>query len=287
MRALIAVILAFFAGVDARAFPTQLEFDPAEAIRVFDPEAAYDFRGIVKLSNCSGSLVRFQGAKDSDPGLVMTNGHCVSVGGGMIPANRFLYRQPSKRTFQLLDRDGSIQVGEITASELIYATITWNDVAIYALNESYEQVRRRFGVEALLLDANRPVLGDSIEILSGYWQRGYSCTIDRFVHELREASYVSRDSMRYSKGGCQTIHGTSGSPILNQRTRLVVGINSTGSDRGERCTMNNPCEVSESGEIYVEKGRSYGDQTHVLYSCLNRDGKIDLTVSGCKLFRQQ
>jgi hypothetical protein len=89
--------------------------------------------------------------------------------------------------------------------------------------------------------------------------------------------------MRYSKGGCETIHGTSGSPILSARTGRVVGINSTGNESGERCMMDNPCEVSESGQIYVEKGRSYGDQTYVFYSCLNARGKLDLNREGCQL----
>jgi V8-like Glu-specific endopeptidase len=217
--------------------------------------------------------------------MVMTNGHCVSSGmGGMMPANRFLSHVASKRTFQFLAADGSIKPGQVAATELVYATITWNDVALYSLEKSYAQIKRDFGIDALLIDPNHPQVGDSIEVLSGYWQRGYSCSIDRFVYELHEAEYVSKDSMRYSKGGCETIHGTSGSPILNARTHAIVGINSTGNDNGERCTMDNPCEVSESGAVYVERGRSYGDQIHVFYSCLNSAGKIDVSVPGCLLY---
>jgi len=217
--------------------------------------------------------------------MVMTNGHCVSSGmGGMMPANRFLSHVASKRMFQFLAVDGSIKPGQVAATELVYATITWNDVALYSLEKSYAQIKRDFGIDALLIDPNHPQVGDSIEVLSGYWQRGYSCSIDRFVYELHEAEYVSKDSMRYSKGGCETIHGTSGSPILNARTHAIVGINSTGNDNGERCTMDNPCEVSESGAVYVERGRSYGDQIHVFYSCLNSAGKIDVSVPGCLLY---
>jgi hypothetical protein len=142
-------------------------------------------------------------------------------------------------------------------------------------------------VDAILMNPSRPNLGDPIEILSGYWQQGYSCKIDRFVFELREGDYISKDSMRYSKGGCETIHGTSGSPILDPRTRTVVGINSTGNDSGESCTMDNPCEVSENGQIYAEKGRSYGDQTHVFYSCLTADQRFDLMKEGCQLFHKE
>jgi V8-like Glu-specific endopeptidase len=90
--------------------------------------------------------------------------------------------------------------------------------------------------------------------------------------------------MRYSKGGCETIHGTSGSPVIVAGTRRVVGINSTGNDSGERCTMNNPCEVSENGQVYVERGRSYADQTWVVTTCLDSRSRIDVKVPGCLLY---
>lgn len=276
---------AWMTGPGAWALPIHQRLDVNRAEQVFATAAAYDFRGIVKLSNCSGSLVRFEGARDEDPALVLTNGHCVNSGqGGMIPANRFLHRLPAKRNVQFLGSDGAILAGSAASKELIYATITGSDVALYALEQSYAQVRKRFGVEALMMDARRPMLDEKIHILSGYWQRGYSCSIDRFVFELREAEYVSRDSMRYSKGGCETIHGTSGSPILSAATGRVVGINSTGNDAGERCTMDNPCEVSQTGQVYVEKGRSYGDQTYVFYSCMDSRGVMDLRLAGCKLY---
>lgn len=272
---------------EAKPLPLHLPLDVERAQKVFDHEATYDFRGIVKLSNCSGSLVRFEGARDQDPALILTNGHCVSGAfGGMMPANEFSYHVPSKRTFQFLAQDGSILPGSVAARELLYATITWNDVALYSLEQNYAQIKQKFGVDAIVMNSSRPKLGDPIEILSGYWQQGYSCRIDRFVFELREAEYVSKDSMRYSKGGCETIHGTSGSPILDPRTRTVVGINSTGNDSGGHCTMDNPCEVSENGQIYVEKGRSYGDQTHVFYSCLDSSARLDLTIEGCRLFHK-
>ncbi|NDG85263.1 MAG: serine protease [Proteobacteria bacterium] len=283
-------VVALSSGIlfsaSAHAKPIHQKRNALRALEVFGTSrASYDFRGIVKLSNCSGSLIRFQGAKDADPGLVLTNGHCVSSGGGgMMPANRFMAHVASRRTFQFLDANGAVKPGQVAATELVYGTITWNDVAIYSLEKSYAEIRKAFGIEALIVDSNHPKAGDGIDILSGYWQRGYSCSIDRFVYELHEAEYVSRDSMRYSKGGCETIHGTSGSPILNARTRAIVGINSTGNDDGERCTMDNPCEVSENGQVYFEKGRSYGDQTWVFYTCLNPAGKIDVSVPGCKLY---
>lgn len=45
----------------------------------FKSNAAIDFEGIVKLSNCSGSLVAFKGAPKTNKAIVMTNGHCLPV----------------------------------------------------------------------------------------------------------------------------------------------------------------------------------------------------------------
>jgi hypothetical protein len=91
------------------------------------------------------------------------------------------------------------------------------------------------------------------------------------------------DSIRYSKSGCKTIHGTSGSPITSRNTGKVIGINNTGNDDGQKCTMNNPCEVSQQGTIYAEQGLSYGQQTYRFYSCLDGQGKLDIKTKGCEL----
>jgi hypothetical protein len=248
---------------------------------------AYDFEGIVQLSNCSGALVRYEDSSATDKALVMTNGHCVPVNGGLMSPGQFLHNQPAQRQFSLLSRDGQSRIGTVTATKIQYATMTGTDVAIYELNETFAQISDKYSVDALTVSAAHPQAGIPIEIISGYWRRGYGCSVDGFVFELREAGYVFTDSIRYEvNGGCKTIHGTSGSPIIEGGTRTVVGVNNTGSDDGEKCTMNNPCEVDESGKVFAQKGRSYGQQTHQIYSCLNVSNQIDLTMDGCKLFKK-
>jgi V8-like Glu-specific endopeptidase len=248
--------------------------------------ADYNFDGIVKLSNCSGALVRFEHSKDSDKGMMLTNGHCFETGpfGGMMEANSFVYNKKASRSVKFLNKDGSMKSGSVSTTVALYGTMTGTDVTLYELDTSFADISKKFGVAALTIDSKRPTEGQEIDILSGYWQKGYSCKIDGFVFQLKEDAYTSTDSMRYSKDGCHTIHGTSGSPIVNRNTGLIVGINNTGNDAGEKCTMDNPCEVSQDGTIFAEKGLSYGQQTYIFYSCLNSAGKIDLSVSGCKLF---
>ncbi|HAR43137.1 MAG TPA: hypothetical protein DCS07_11005 [Bdellovibrionales bacterium] len=103
------------------------------------------------------------------------------------------------------------------------------------------------------------------------------------MHELREDKWTWSDSILYRQPGCQTIHGTSGAPIIDTETYEVVGINNTGNDAGERCTMNNPCEIDADGNITVTFGASYGQQIYWIYNCLNSQNEFELSRPGCLL----
>ena len=269
----------------AQALPIHQTVDFEKAMSQFNTVEAYNFLGTVKLSGCSGSLIRFENSKDTDPGIILTNGHCVQgPHGDMMGANEFISHRKEAQTFRFLAADGSLKTGSETSVELLFATITWNDIALFKLQSTYAQIKKNFGVDALLLDSKHPKVGIDIEVLSGYWHQGYSCKIETFVYELHEEPFVSKDSMRYSANGCHTIHGTSGSPVISHESGKVVGINSTGNDNGERCTMDNPCEVSANGDVFYQKGLSYADQTYVIYSCLNQASEFDLTQAGCKVY---
>lgn len=260
------------------ALNTQLKSNEA-----LDPN--YDFNGIVKLSNCSGSVIRFSGMPDTAKAVVMTNGHCVSTGmfGGMIQPNTAIVNETASRSFKVYNRDGKLV--PINATKIMYATMTGTDVAFYELRETFKDLATK-GVESFDFDGDRPVVGLKIDIVSGYWDRGYRCNIDAFIHTLKEANYTMKDSMRYSNSGCNTIGGTSGSPIIESGKRVVVGINNTGNESGKRCTMNNPCEVDENGNIEVKAKASYGQQTYQVYSCLTIDYRIDVNKTGCELFKK-
>ncbi len=269
----------------SHALPTQSKLKQEEISFLATMTDAYDFEGIVKLDNCSGALIRFEHSKDSDLAMVMSNGHCVSMGpfGGFIKPGQAVVNKAAKRAFRFLNNNGSLSNNAVDSTRILYATMTGTDVSLYEVNMTFAQIKSKFGVDALTLDSRHPTDAEPINILSGYWQRGYSCEIDGFVFKIKEDAYTWDDSIRYSKGGCKTIHGTSGSPIISRNTGKVIGVNNTGSDDGQQCTMNNPCEVSKDGTIYAEKGMSYGQQTYRFYGCLNDTGKLDLEVKGCEL----
>lgn len=240
----------------------------------------YDFEGIVALNNCSGSLVKFEGASDDDAAMVLTNGHCME--GGFVKPGQHNIGKKSSRTFGVLNRAGKT-IGRVKAVEILYGTMTSTDMALYRLEKSIGEVVGEFSVSPLVLSKAPAASPTSIEVISGYWKRGYRCAVNGIVHQLKEAGWTWENSIRYSEPGCETIGGTSGSPVLAAGTRTVIGVNNTGNESGEQCTMNNPCEVDEQGKITYRKGLSYGQQIAAVYDCLTADNQLDLTLGTCKL----
>ncbi|MFD0382689.1 hypothetical protein ACFQ2B_10805 [Streptomyces stramineus] len=124
---------------------------PASAAPQTKPKAV-DFAGTVALSNCSGSLVRLAGSADTDPALVMSNGHCLES--GMPGAGEVVTDQPSSRTFSLLNSTAG-KVATLRATKISYATMTDTDVSLYELNTTYAQIKQRYSINALTLSADR------------------------------------------------------------------------------------------------------------------------------------
>ncbi|NBM17060.1 serine protease [Streptomyces sp. GC420] len=240
---------------------------------------AVDFAGTVSLSNCSGSVVRTPGAEADDPALVMSNGHCLES--GFPGPGEVVVDQPSSRSFGLLNSAGS-RIATLRASKIAYATMTDTDVSLYQLTSTYAQIENNYGIRALELNAAHPVQGTAIKVVSGYWKRIYSCSIDGFAYRLKEGDWTWKDSVRYTSS-CNTIGGTSGSPVIDSTTGKVVAVNNTGNEDGESCTVNNPCEVDESGNVTVRQGINYAQQTYGIVPCIGLDSKIDLGRAGCAL----
>ncbi|MEU3456579.1 serine protease [Micromonospora sp. NPDC006766] len=233
----------------------------------------------IALNNCSAALVRYPTSLDTDRAMMLTNGHCYE--GGM-PANGVvLQNKTSTRSGTLLSSSGSA-LGTVRADMLLYATMTGTDVSLYRLTTTFASLKSTYGVTALTIATTHPANGSSMFIPSGYWKRTWSCSINGFVATLKEDQWTWRDSIRYNTG-CNTTHGTSGSPIVEVSTGQVIGINNTGNDNGALCTLNNPCEVDANGTKHAYKGQSYGQEVYWFTTCLNASNQITLTVSGCLL----
>lgn len=247
--------------------------------RTEEKAANYDFEGIVKLSNCSGSLIILNGMPTSAKGIVMTNGHCIEKP-GYLKAGEVVVNERKIRSMKLFKSLNELH--PIRATKILYATMTDTDVAYYELDQSYDEIKKAYNVDPLELSVDRPALGTRLELLSGYWDRGWTCNIDAFIYKMREGVWTWNDSIRYTPT-CDTMGGTSGSPLIEKSSRLVIGINNTGNEGGTRCSIMNPCEVDEDGNITATKDTHYGQQTYPLYTCLRPDFAIDLTLPGCDL----
>ncbi|WP_316779310.1 S1 family peptidase [Streptomyces sasae] len=238
-----------------------------------------NFAGTVSLSNCSGSVIRFPNSADTDPALVMTNGHCLET--GFPDPGQVITGQSSSRTFGLLNSSGT-RVATLRANQVVYSTMTDTDVTIYRTTTTYSAIKSSYGISPLTLSDTHPTAGTAIKVVSGYWKTIYSCNIDGFVYRLKEGDWTWKDSVRYTSA-CNTIGGTSGSPVIDTSTGKVVAINNTGNEDGERCTVDNPCEVDESGNITVRQGINYAEETYNIPACFTTGNVLNLSASACTL----
>jgi len=241
------------------------------------PLKAVSLAGTVALSNCSGSLVRFPATVDTDPALVLSNGHCSSLlDPGVVITDR-----PANRPFNLLDSTGA-QVATLKAAKLAYGTMTDTDVAIYELTATYAEIKTSYGISALTVRDTHPAAGTAVTVASGAWKKLLDCHIDGFVHRLKEGKWTWKDSVRYTSA-CQTVGGTSGSPVVDQATGEVVAVHNTGNENGASCTRDNPCEVDQRGDVTVRKGINYGQQTYQIPACFTTGNQLDLNAAACTL----
>ena len=200
----------------------------------------------------------------------------------MPSAGQVITNRPSSRTFTLLDSSGQGTLATLHATTMLYATMTDTDVTLYKLNTSYAAIQHTYGTHALQLSLDHPTAGTDLRVVSGYWRRTYSCTLDGFAYRLREDQWTWKDSVRYTST-CDIIGGTSGSPVIDAGTGKVIAINNTINENGERCTLDNPCEVDEAGNITIHPNIGYAQQTYILAACIAPGSTLDYTRPGCTI----
>ena len=247
-------------------------------------------KGTVRLNNCSASLVALEGYQPSDSAMIMTNGHCLGQGSvmGHYPGpGEVLYHTRSVHT------RGSLYTGNteqptytLNIRELLYGTMTDTDLGIYLAKETYQEIKEKTTVEPFIFakDTRKTLaLGSHIRMTSSYWKNSDVCTYEKTVDVLKEGKWTFGPSLRLTSE-CLVRHGSSGSPLILEGTSIIVGIVNTMYEGGPLCEEDNPCEVGPHGELsHGGISQAYGQFVDGIYTCVNANRELDLTVPGCIL----
>lgn len=263
------ILLAVFFVHSANALPIFSRPSPRSLIG----QTNGPLNGIVALPGCSGSVVRFSNDSKAKA-VVLTNGHCIDL----IKPGVFLENVKYERNLKFYTGDNrEIRVSSI---RILYATMTGTDIALLETQATYEDLARQ-NIQPLLISPEFAPQGTPIVMVSGLFKTVARCKVDGFAFQLKEADWMWKNSYRYA--GCDAVHGTSGSPLISEKTGQIIGINNTGNDDGGRCTLNNPCEIDEQGKVTVIQGMNYGQHTNIILSCV-KAGQLDLKTKSCALF---
>ncbi|MGW4485045.1 trypsin-like serine protease [Amycolatopsis sp. NPDC004368] len=250
----------------------------ADWVRETITERHPTLEGAVNLGSCAGSLVRKAGARPDDPGLLLTNGHCIA---GDHPAvGSAVTDRAEARDVAVLTAAGTVKTS-LHTTKLLYATMTGTDIALYQVDKTYAQLAVA-GAKVFELATHEPQQADQIDVLSGTHRKAWSCAVANIIPELREGGYTQQHAIQYNEA-CLPSSGDSGSPVLDPHTGQVVGIHNTSNDLGGVCTASNPCEVDDRGVVTVHMGRAYGQQTAGIPACLTAGSTVDLSLAGCGL----
>ena len=235
--------------------------------------------GTARLPSCSGALVRWPASLDTDPAVVLTNGHCVRS--PLLGAREVLVDQKRWTPIELLARRGHADMS-VRGVRLQYASMYRTDVAVLRLRETYAELVAG-GVTPFSLATRGPSRGDEVRIPSGFWSEQRACTTAGTAYRLHEREWDWWHSIRLpAREGCGIRGGYSGSPIVSRETGEVVGIANTGYVGGRRC-VDSACEEDRRGRVRTVRHMNYGQQTWWLLTCIGSDRSLDLDVTGCRL----
>lgn len=258
------------------------------------PAPTPSLNGTVKIGSCSGSAIRGAQSRPGDRVLVLTNGHCVDP---RPQPGEVLAPRTAAQTVLFMGDSGD-PVLRTKTTDLLYATMTDTDLAVYRTELTYADLDRS-GVRTFALADQVPAPGQQLRLMSGTWQRSFACTVDMTAGALNEGGYTQRNAIRYRNSDtCEPGGGTSGSPLLDVEGK-IAGLHNTSAYRkqpGEdqlppearmpepaACAENNPCEIGADGTGKVVEGAHYGQQLMGLNACLDKGSRLDLNRSGCLL----
>lgn len=231
-------------------------------------------------NQCSGSIVNI-GRNENDYAVVLTNGHCVKF--KSLPAGIYVKDEDYVRsTIEVFNKDGVTT--SVTPRKILYGTMEGSDIGLVEIGITYKELKK-LGIKIFELSKEDSLPGEELFLVSGYWKTSQSCTFTHTAKKVLEGNWVFLNAMAMNPA-CIIQGGWSGSPIISKISGKIVGVVNTANDGGTACTLNNPCEKNPDGSTISVTGRAYGLPTSAFWSCLS-NGNIDLTIPGCKLFKNK
>ncbi|PRQ10368.1 hypothetical protein C1Y63_11765 [Corynebacterium sp. 13CS0277] len=255
-----------------------------EVARVAANTRHAQFDAIVRVGNCSGSIIALPDAEPGDQALILTNGHCYN---NRMRAGDVVTNMPSRQRVYLFAGDRARKIGTLTTTRALYSTTTGSDITIFDAGITYEELYRRYRTIPRIVANDTAGPGTGVQVTSGYWKRSYDCTITANVDKLKEGGWTWQGAFRMEGPGCSTRSGSSGSPVIDSTGR-VVAVNNTANFHGNYCTDVNACEVNldpRSGytNTTVHRGARYATRVDQLAGCFTHS-RTDLGRWECELY---
>jgi len=160
---------------------------------------------------CSGTLVTFEGRAANRKALVLTAGHCIGIGsvefGAKAPGAGEVFKNfKQDNIFTVNTPRPELRKACVGSSELVYATLTEIDVAVYELSETYQELEKRTGAVPLIVSRDsRVVPGLKLRAPSGLHENEQACTLAADVAKVKEFDWTWGPLMRLA--GCTFIGG--------------------------------------------------------------------------------
>lgn len=236
-------------------------------------------------STCSGVLLEVGPYVDA-PAYVITNGHCARAFG----SDEVLLDQPGAGAVTFNYFHDAANRPSHAVRQTRFSTMKGTDLAILELGTRYRDLVDA-GIRGLPLERDRPAVDEPVVIVgaplvdgpSSSFLRLASCRLESAVDVLLERHWHWFDFWR---NRCSDIlPGSSGSPVISQRTGRVVGLVNTttiGSLGVTDCWLGRPCEVEGTHGV-SDEAASYAVPVEGLASCFDGGGELRRGASGCPL----
>lgn len=260
------------------------------------PATLEELNGMVKVQNCSGSLVSL-GRKDTVRGLILAAGHCPSYPRLYKPGQAEGGTDFSKEKPANLFPPGSslTEPKKQPLGNLYYGTMSNVDLALYEIPTSIEKLRDQ-KLKILELADYLPQPGLSYQITSGYWRETQTCEVESILDDNKaEEAAVGQDLKTYQfrnsilfKTPCFSRGGWSGSPVVDAESGLIYGVISRIYE------VNKTLKLSQFAEFISKKWNPFNPEISAevrviasnvldLKDCLTSEGAINTGQPNCSL----